>query len=104
VCGASQLFSHDLLQEVPIERQVGHDLLQLGIFVAQRSELTQLLQAEIRELFLPAVERLLADPEAPTDPVTFSPPSTWCRAWMISSLLRPLRGICGSSDRRRRPA
>jgi hypothetical protein len=64
---ASQLFSHDLLQDVSVERQVGDNLLQLPILVSQRPELPQLLDAETRELLLPAVERLLADPEAATD-------------------------------------
>jgi hypothetical protein len=36
---ASQLFSDDLLQDVPIERQVDDDLSQFAVFVTQRPEL-----------------------------------------------------------------
>jgi hypothetical protein len=91
---ASQLFSYDLLQDVAVQGQVRHDLFQFVVFVAERPELAQLGEAEPGELLLPAVEGLLADAEPAADlGVTFSPPSTWCRAWMISSLLRPLRGI-----------
>jgi hypothetical protein len=51
VCEASQLFSDDLLEDVPIERQVSDHLLQLAVFVAQRPQLAQLLQAQASELF-----------------------------------------------------
>ncbi len=54
------LFSHDLLQEVPVQHEIGDDL-QLGVLVAQRSELAQLGQAQPAELLLPSMERLLAD-------------------------------------------
>ena len=37
---APQLFSNDLLQDVTIERQIGQQLFQLGILMAQRPELT----------------------------------------------------------------
>jgi hypothetical protein len=105
VCEASQLFSDDLLKDVAIEGQVGHDLFQLAVFMAQRPELAQLLQTQPGELLFPAVERLCSlTPSRRQTSVTFSPPSTWCRAWTISSLLRPLRGICDSSGRLRRPA
>jgi hypothetical protein len=61
------LFSDNLLKDVAIERQVGHDLFQLRILVAQQSQLAELLQAEPAELLLPPVERLLADAEPATD-------------------------------------
>ena len=73
---ASELFSDDLLENVAIECEIGDDLFQLPIFVAQRSQLAELLDAQARKLFLPAIERLLADPEPATDFVTFSPLST----------------------------
>jgi hypothetical protein len=60
-------FSDNLLQDVAIQRQVGDQLLQLAVFVAQRPQLADLLDANAGELFFPAVERLLADPEAATD-------------------------------------
>jgi hypothetical protein len=56
-------FSDDLLEDGPVERQVGHDLFQLAVFVAERPQLAQFLQAQAGELFLPAVEGLLAHPE-----------------------------------------
>jgi hypothetical protein len=52
---------------VAIEREVGDDLLQLGILVPQQPELAQLLQPEAAELLLPPIERLLADAEPATD-------------------------------------
>jgi hypothetical protein len=64
---ASQLFSYDLLKNVPIERQVRDDLFQFAVFVTQQSQLSELLQAEPSELLLPPVERLLADAEPATD-------------------------------------
>lgn len=66
MCEASQLFSDNLLQDVPIERQVRDDLFQFAVFVAQRSELAQLLETEPGELFFPAVERLLDPPRKTT--------------------------------------
>jgi hypothetical protein len=39
---ASQLFSDDLLQHVPVQREVRHQLLQLGIVIAQLAQLSQL--------------------------------------------------------------
>jgi hypothetical protein len=64
---ASQLFSDDLLEDVAIEREVGDDLFQFAVFMAQRPQLAQLRQAESGKLLFPAVERLLADAEAATD-------------------------------------
>jgi hypothetical protein len=52
---------------VAIERQVGDDLLQFAVFVAQRSQLAQLGETEPRELLLPAIERLIADAQAAAD-------------------------------------
>jgi hypothetical protein len=43
---ASQLFSDDLLQDVSIERQIGDQLLQLAVFVAQRPQLADLLDPD----------------------------------------------------------
>ena len=73
---ASELFSDNLLQDLAIERQVGDDRLQLGVFVAQRAELAELLQSEPSELLFPAVERVFADAEAATDLGDFLAPST----------------------------
>ena len=64
---ASELFSYDLLEDVAIQCEVGDHLFQFAVFVAQRPELAQLLQAQAAELFLPPVERLLADPQPATD-------------------------------------
>ena len=60
---ASELFSDDLLEDVAIECVDRRR----PIFVAQRSQLAELLDAQARKLFLPAIERLLADPEPATD-------------------------------------
>ena len=64
---ASELFSDDLLEDVPIESEIRDDLLQLSILVAQRSQLPQLLDSETRKLLLPPIERLPAHPQPPTD-------------------------------------
>ena len=64
---ASELFSDDLLENVAVEREIRNDLLQLPILVAQRSQLAELLDAQSRKLFLPAIKRLLADPEPASD-------------------------------------
>jgi hypothetical protein len=45
---ASELFSYDLLEDVPIEREVGDDLLQFRVFVPQH--LAQLGEAQTRVL------------------------------------------------------
>jgi hypothetical protein len=42
----SELFSDNLLQEVAIQRQVADQLLQLAVFVAQRPQLADLLDAK----------------------------------------------------------
>jgi len=64
---ASQLFSDDLLEDVPIEREVRHQLLQFAVFVAQRPQLAHLLQPHAGELLLPPIEALLADAEPAAD-------------------------------------
>ena len=58
---ALQLFSDDLLQDVAIEREIRHELFQLAVFVAERSQLADLLEADACELLLPTIEALLAD-------------------------------------------
>jgi hypothetical protein len=87
---ASELFSDNLLQDVPIERQVGDQLLQLRVLVAQRSELPHLGDAQPRKLLFPAIERLLADSQPPTDLGDLLAALDLVQAWTISSLLRPL--------------
>ena len=67
---ASELFSYNLLEDVAIQREIGDDLFQLPILVAQRAELAQLLDAQTGKLFLPAVERLLADRVTPAEIVS----------------------------------
>jgi hypothetical protein len=53
---------------VAIERQVRDQLRQLRILMPHRPQLAHLGEAEPGELFLPAIERLLADAEPATDP------------------------------------
>ncbi len=64
---ALQLFSDNLLQHVPIERQIGHEAFQLGILLTELPQFAQFAEAEPRILPLPHVERLLADPHLPAD-------------------------------------
>ena len=49
------------------KRQVGDNLFELGVFVPERPELAQPLQPQAAELFLPPVERLLANAEPAAD-------------------------------------
>src|SRR6187549_2308133 len=48
-----------------IKRQVRNDLFQFAVFMAEGSELAQLLEPEPGELLLPPVERLLAHAQPP---------------------------------------
>src|SRR5262249_16180961 len=50
-----------------VQRQVGDDLLELAILLAQLAQLADLGRAEIAEPLLPSVERLLADPVLPAE-------------------------------------
>src|ERR1700726_3263542 len=59
---ASQLFLHDLLQDVTVQREVRDQVLKLRVFLAQLPELAQLAQAQPPILLLPNVERGFADP------------------------------------------
>ena len=70
---ASDLFSYDLLEDVAIERQVRHQLLQFRILVTQRPQLADRGQAEAGKLLFLAVEGLLTDAEPATDLGDFLP-------------------------------
>src|SRR5262249_55730812 len=59
---ALPLFSERLLQDRLVECQVGDDLLQLAILLAELAQLADLGGAEIAEPLLPPVVGLLADP------------------------------------------
>src|SRR5262249_9086446 len=58
---ASDLFCDHLPQNLLVERQVGHQLLELAILLAQLAQLADLGRAQVPELLLPAVVGLLAD-------------------------------------------
>jgi hypothetical protein len=64
---ALQLFSHDLLQDVPVQRQVRHQPLELGLLIAQLPQLPQLAQRQSRVFLPPDVERSFADPVLAAD-------------------------------------
>src|SRR5262249_29342009 len=59
---ASELFCQRLPENRLVERQVGDELLELAILLAQLAELLQLARADVAELLLPAIVGLLADP------------------------------------------
>jgi hypothetical protein len=101
---ASELLSDDLLENVAVEREIRDDLLQLPILVAQRSQLAELLDAQSRKLFLPAIERLLADPEPATDFGDLLAAVDLMQSVDDLFVTGPLRGIAASpSGRPRRP-
>lgn len=58
---ALQIFSDNLLQHMPIEREIRDQPLQLGAFFPQLPQLPQFTQPKPRILPLPHIERLLAD-------------------------------------------
>src|SRR3569833_37970 len=60
-CEASELFCDDLLQDVPIEAEIGDQPLQLVVLFAQLTQLPQLVQTEPRILLLPEIKALLTD-------------------------------------------
>src|SRR5262249_32583264 len=62
---ALPLFSERLLQDRLVERQVGDDLLELPILLAELPELAHLRGPQIAEALLPALVGLLADPVLP---------------------------------------
>jgi hypothetical protein len=61
VVEALQLFSHDLLQHVPVQREIGDQAFELAILFAQLPQLTQFVQGQAAVLFLPDLERGFAD-------------------------------------------
>src|ERR1700675_232781 len=50
---ASQLFLHDLLQDVTVQREIRDQVLEFRVLLAQLPELAQLAQAQPRILLLP---------------------------------------------------
>src|SRR5262249_7467129 len=63
---ASDLFCDHLPQDLLVERQIGDELLQFSILLAELTQLAHLGRAQVPELLLPAVVRLLADLVLPT--------------------------------------
>jgi len=53
------------LQDVAIERQIGHHALQPRVLLLEHAQLAQLRHAEPGKLLLPHVERRLGHPELP---------------------------------------
>src|SRR5215831_14768036 len=62
---ASGVFSQRLRQHVFVEREVGDQTLQSGVFVLELPQAAELAHAQMRVLLLPGVERGLADPQLP---------------------------------------
>lgn len=57
--------SADFLQNVPIQRQIGHQALQPGVLVPQLPQFASLEQPEVAVALLPDVVSRLADPHLP---------------------------------------
>src|SRR6516164_196958 len=62
---ASGVFSQRLRQHVLVEREIGDQMLQSGVFVLELPQAAELAHAQMRVLLLPDVERGLADPQLP---------------------------------------
>jgi hypothetical protein len=60
-CEASELFCDDLLQDVPVQTQIGHQALQLAVLITELPQLSQFVQPEPRILLLPKINALLTD-------------------------------------------
>ena len=56
-------FFEDVLQDGAIERQIGDDLLELGVLFAQLAQLANLRRTELAEAFLPHVQGRFGDTE-----------------------------------------
>jgi hypothetical protein len=70
---------------VLVQRQVGDELLELVVFLAELPELPHLGDAEAPESLLPAVEGRLTHPELPADLLDRGPGPGWRRAIAICS-------------------
>jgi hypothetical protein len=60
-------FFDDFLEDVPIERQIGHQPLQSSVLIPQLPELTNFEEPQVAVALLPDIERRLADPHLPAD-------------------------------------
>src|SRR5216683_213575 len=56
-----RLFSEDLLQQLSVQGEISHQLLELRVLLAQLPELAQLVRSEARVFLLPHVIRGLAN-------------------------------------------
>jgi hypothetical protein len=95
---ASQLFLHDLLQDVTVQREVRDQVLKLRILLAQLPELAQRAQAQPRILLLPNVEVASLIPCSRQMSATLVPPSACRIARKICSFVCPLFATCVSSS------
>jgi hypothetical protein len=83
---------HDLLQDVAVQREIGHQPLQLTVLLTQLPQFPQLAQTQSGILLLPQVKRLLADRLIPClrqISTTVSPDSASLRTRRIASSLCP---------------
>lgn len=62
-----KVFFEHLLQHVLVERQVGHQLFELRVFLLQLPQPAQLGRAQPAKLLLPVIKGRLADAHLPAD-------------------------------------
>jgi hypothetical protein len=62
-----RIFWDDVLQHDLVERQIGHEAFELGVFVAELLQLAGLTGLEIAVLLLPAIEALLGNADLSTE-------------------------------------
>jgi len=67
VAPASDSFSHDLAQDVLVEREIRQETLELAVLFAQLPQFAQLRRSQAPVLLLPHVEGRFADAELTAD-------------------------------------
>ncbi|ALX82748.1 hypothetical protein APT56_05930 [Achromobacter denitrificans] len=92
---AFRLFSHHLLQDLLVQRQISHDAPQACVLVLELFELTQFTHPEIGVFLLPRVESRLRHSELPTHVDHWR--TAICQSQRIGDLLfgksRPFHGF-----------
>jgi hypothetical protein len=89
---ASELFSDDLLQDLPVNGKIGDQPFQAAVLFPQLTQLPQFLYAETGILLVPEVKSRLADAQLAADVGAFSPDSCCLSAAMMSSSVCPFFG------------
>jgi hypothetical protein len=82
---ALEVFLADVLQHDLVERQIGHETFELGVFVPELLQLARLAGLEIAVLLFPAIEALLGNADLPTEIPNGDPVAVCCSTAVICS-------------------